>query len=95
LLETEEKDGSLIFAVRVIPRASRSGIVGEHDGAMKVGLTSPPVDGAANAELIKLMAKSFGVARSNIEIIAGETSKSKRIRITGVTAAQLQSLIGG
>lgn len=95
MLEIEEKDGSLTFAVRVIPRASRSGIVGEYDGVMKVKLTSPPVDGAANAELIKLMAKSFGVARSNVEIIAGETSKTKRIRITGVTAAQLQNLIGG
>jgi uncharacterized protein len=95
LLEIEEKSGSLAFTVRVIPRASRGGIVGEHDGAVKVRLTSPPVDGAANAELIKLMAKSFGVARSNIDIIAGETSKTKRIRITGVTAAQLQSLIGG
>ncbi len=95
MLEIEEKEGSLTFTVRVVPRASKSGIVGEHNGAVKVRLTSPPVDGAANAELIKLLAKSFGVARSEVSMIAGETSKTKRIRISGATAAQLQSLIGG
>lgn len=62
-----EKDGAITFAVRVVPRASRSQIAGEYDGALKIHLTSPPVDGAANAELTKLLAKTFGVSKSDIE----------------------------
>ncbi len=94
-LKIIENNESITFTVRVAPRASKSEIIGERDGAVKVRLSSPPVDGAANAELIKLLAKRFGVARSDVRIISGETSKTKRIRIDGVTAAQLRSLSGG
>ena len=88
-----EKGGSVILSVRVVPRASKSEIIGEHDGALKVRIASPPVDGAANAELIKLFAKQFGVSKSNIEIIGGQTSKSKQIRISGLTAAQFDAVL--
>ncbi len=54
----------MIFDVRVVPRASKSEIVGEHDGALKVRIASPPVDGAANEELIKVLSKKFGVPKS-------------------------------
>ncbi len=90
---TKQNDG-VTFTVRVVPRSSRSEIVGEIDGALKVRLTSPPVDGAANAELIKLFAKKLGVSRSAVEIIGGETSKTKRLKVTGVTAEQVRSLVG-
>jgi uncharacterized protein (TIGR00251 family) len=92
-MQVRESNGEIEFSVRVIPRSSRTEIVGEHDGAVKVRLCSPPVDGAANAELIKLFAKSLGVARSGVEIVAGETSKTKRLRITGATAEQLRNLL--
>ncbi len=88
-----EKDGSVKFTVRVVPRASKSEIIGEHDGALKVRIASPPVDGAANAELFKLLAKQLGVSKSNVEIIGGQTSKTKQIRITGITAAQIASVL--
>jgi len=81
LIKYPVKDESIIFNVRVIPRASKSEIVGEHDGALKVRISSPPVDVAANAELIKLLAKHFGVSKGNVKIIAGLTSKIKRVRI--------------
>lgn len=87
------QESSVTFTVRVVPRSSRSEIVGEMDGAVKVRLTSPPVDGAANAELIKLIAKKFGVSRSAVEIIGGDTSKTKRLRVTGVTDDQLRDLL--
>ena len=80
-----EKDGTIIFSVRVVPRASRSEIIGEHDGALKVRIASAPVDGAANAELIRLLAKHCGVAKSDIEVVSGETSKNKRIRIANLS----------
>jgi uncharacterized protein (TIGR00251 family) len=88
-----EADGSVTFDVRIVPRSSRSEIVGEHDGALKVRIASPPVDGAANAELIKLLAKKFGVAKSDVEIISGETSKSKRIKIANLSQLRFEEVI--
>ncbi|MGI8668341.1 MAG: DUF167 domain-containing protein [Aridibacter sp.] len=81
MIEIIENQDSIIFNVRVIPRSSKSEIVGEHDGDLKVKLSSPPVDGRTNKELIKILAKELKVAISDIEIISGETSKSKRIQI--------------
>lgn len=88
-----EKDGAVIFDVRVVPRASKSEIIGEHDGALKVRIASPPVDGAANLELIRVLAKKLGVSRNDIEIISGGTSKNKRIRVTNLSQSKLEVLI--
>ena len=93
MIEIVEKPGSIEFAVRVVPRASRTEVVGEMDGAVKVRVSSPPVDGAANAEIVKLFAKLLGVSRSAVEIVSGQTSKTKRIRINGVEAAQFQGAV--
>ena len=68
--------------MRVIPRASKSEIVGEHDGALKIRIAAPPVDGAANIELVKVLSKEFGVSKSSVEIIGGQTSKTKQIKIS-------------
>ena len=92
-IKLTEADGDLIFDVRVVPRSSRSGIVGEHVGALKVRIASPPVDGAANAELIKQLAKKFGVPKSDVEIIAGESSKSKRIKIANLSQSRFEEVI--
>ena len=83
----------LILDIRVIPRASKTQIVGMHDGALKVRIAAPPVDGAANAELVKLLAKAFGVSKSSIEIISGETSKTKRIRISGASETAITAVL--
>ncbi len=76
------KDGSFTFLVYVVPRASRSEIVGEHNGALRVRLAAPPVDGAANRELISLLAKSLSVSRSQVEIKSGHASKLKRVTLS-------------
>lgn len=76
------------FSVRVVPRASKSEVVGMHDDALKVRVAAPPVNGAANAELIRLLAKHFGVSRSDVEIVAGETSKNKRVRISNIAVRE-------
>lgn len=89
-----EKEDSLIFNVRVVPRTSKSEIVGEHDNALKVRIASPPVDGAANAELIKLLAKTFVVSKSQVEIIGGQTSKTKQIKIADLTAEKFLQVAG-
>lgn len=94
MVEIEEVKNGVEFKLRVVPRASKTEIVGEMAGAVKVRVSSPPVDGAANAELVKLFAKRFGVAKSNVEIVSGQTSRAKRIRIIGVTAEQMRNALG-
>lgn len=90
MIQFTEKDGNLIFDVRVAPRASKSEIVGEHDGALKIRIASPPVDGAANTELIRVLAKEFNVSKSAVEILKGQTSKTKQIKIIGGKISKLQ-----
>src|SRR5262249_35815750 len=86
LINFTEKDGCLSFTVRVVPRAAKSKIVGEHDGALKIRLAAPPVDGAANEELIKLLAKEFGVAKNDVRIVSGQTSKTKVVSISNYSS---------
>ena len=94
MLDIKLNADSVEFKVRVIPRASRTEIVGAIEGALKVRLKAPPVDGAANEELIKFLAKALRVSKTNIEIITGQTSKIKRLRVAGATVADLESIVG-
>lgn len=88
-LRIQQGDDSVTFEVRVAPRASRNAIIGVHEGSLKVALTAPPVDGAANDALRKLIAKTFGVPKSNVEIVRGERGRNKTLRIRGVSAEAL------
>lgn len=93
MIDHSERNQVLTFSVQVVPRASRSEIVGAHDGAMRVRIAAPPVDGAANEELIRIIARAFGVAKRAVEIAAGRTSKHKQVRVTGASARTLQELL--
>jgi uncharacterized protein (TIGR00251 family) len=84
LINYELQNGDLVFRVHVVPRASRSEVVGEHNGSLRIRLAAAPVDGAANDELGRLLAKTFNVPRSSVQLISGATSRTKQIRITGV-----------
>ena len=95
MIKFTQNENTVTFAIRVIPRASRSEIVGEFEGSLKVRISAPPFDGAANAEVIKLLSKEFVVARSSVSIVSGESSKTKRIRVEGITVKRLQELAGG
>jgi uncharacterized protein (TIGR00251 family) len=75
---------SLTLRILVQPRASRSEIVGPHGDALKVRLAAPPVDGAANEELIRLLAREYRVPRSAVSIISGHGSRRKVVEIAGV-----------
>lgn len=86
--------GLLTVAVHAQPGARRDAIVGEHGGRLKIALTTPPIEGRANQALIKFLAKRLGLPRSAIELISGETSREKRLRISGLSvAALLDSLV--
>lgn len=76
----------LLLSIRVQPRASRDEIVGPHgDEALKVRITAPPVDGKANAHLVRFLAKAFGVPRSRVTLLAGDSGRSKHLSIDSPT----------
>jgi len=75
--------------VLVQPRASRSKVVGEHDGRLKIALAAPPVDGEANAALIEFIADALDVRKAEVRLADGETSRRKRLLIQGVTLEQV------
>jgi uncharacterized protein len=87
--------GGVLIDVRVIPRARRSEIAGTRADALQVRLAAPPVDGAANAELIELLAAELKVPKRSVSIVAGETSRQKRVKVSGIdvetVAARLRS----
>lgn len=92
MIEVLERDGAVTFAVRVSSRASRDAIEGEHNGALKVRLTAPPVDDRANEALRRLLAERLKAPVSAVRIVAGEKSRTKRVSIAGVTRAQVAAL---
>lgn len=85
---------SATFDVHVQARAKKTEIVGMHGNAVKIRLQSPPVDGAANDELIRLLSKKLGVRRNDVELIGGVSSRRKRIRINGLTASDVHRGLG-
>ncbi len=87
------QDRGLTFAVSIVPRASRSEIVGEHNGALRVRIAAPPVSGAANRELVRTLAKIFKLPQNAVEIVSGANSKNKTVRLRGADAATLERLI--
>jgi uncharacterized protein (TIGR00251 family) len=95
MIRYTESDGALTFEVRVAPRASKSALAGEHGGALKVRVAAPPVEGAANEELTRFLAKQFGVATRDVEVLSGHASKTKRVRVVGAKASDLLRLSGG
>ena len=95
MIDYAEKDGSLTFRVRVVPRASRTEIAGQHEGALRVRLAAPPVDGAANEALVKALAKAFGVAPGRVKITSGLRSKLKHVTVTGGVPEVLTALGDG
>jgi len=74
--------------VRVVPRASRSGVAGTRDGAILVRLSAAPVEGAANRELVNTLSRALGLPRRALTITAGATSRTKRVRVEGLTLAE-------
>ncbi|TSK06230.1 MULTISPECIES: DUF167 domain-containing protein [Geomonas] len=82
----------LLFTVHVQPRASRSEICGPKEGELRVRLTSPPVDDAANKQCVELIAKSLGIAKSKVSIKSGAKSRHKVVRVQGVEQDDLLPL---
>jgi uncharacterized protein len=82
----ESTAGGVVLAIRVIPRAGKSGIAGTRGDALLVRLNAPPVEGAANAELIDVVASALDVPKRAVAIVGGERSRQKRVLVSGIDA---------
>ncbi len=89
LIPLTEKDGALRFEVRAKPRAKKSRITGIRGDALEVSIAAPGVDGAANEEMIRFLARHLGLPRRNVEIVRGESAPLKLLAITGLERAAL------
>ena len=93
MIKLAAKEGGVTFAVRVQPRAPKSGLAGEVDGVLKIRLAAPPVEGQANEELIRLLSKVFDTLRQRIAILAGQTSKNKVVSISGISVDEVSRIL--
>jgi uncharacterized protein len=89
---TKDNEG-IQFSAAIQPRASKNEIFGVMNGALKIRLTSPPVEGAANRTCIKFLAKTLRISPSRVDIVGGLTSKNKIIRIEGMSEAEFLKII--
>lgn len=88
-----QEGSSLLLRIFVQPRASRNQFCGIHEGEIKLRLTSPPVEGAANEGCREFIAKQLKVPKSAVVLVSGETSRHKRLRIEGASTEQIKQLI--
>ena len=93
MVEAQERDGSVVFSVRVQPRTSKDEIAGEMGGALKIRLRAPAAEDGANEALIDFLAVLLKTPRSAVSILSGERNRVKRIEIRGVTRQQILNLI--
>ena len=94
VLEINERDGTVTLRVRVQPRASRTEIAGEHGGAIKLRVAAPPIEGRANEECRRFLAKLLKVGATSVEIISGDSSRDKVIRIHSISAQRVLEALG-
>jgi uncharacterized protein len=90
----ESVEGGVRLQVRVQPRASRSELAGLHDGRVRIRLAAPPVDGEANEELERFLARLLSVPRHAVSLTAGRSSRQKTLVVLGVTTADAREALG-
>jgi uncharacterized protein (TIGR00251 family) len=85
--------GTVVFVVRVQPRASKNEVSGAMDGALKIRLQAPAVEDRANEALCEFLAELLKTPKSAVRILSGERSRTKRVEVLGVTAAEVEALV--
>jgi uncharacterized protein len=94
MVEIKEKDGAVTFKVRAQPGAARTEMAGEHAGAIKLRIAAPPARGKANEECRRFLARLFGVSPSSVEIVSGDSSRQKLIRVHGASMDRVCEALG-
>ena len=92
-LDVTESDGQVTLTVKVVPGSSRTKIVGQLDGMLKVKIMAAPEKGKANQCLIEFLAKELGIKKNTVEIVSGQTSPVKQVRISGVCIQDILNLL--
>lgn len=92
-LSLREEAGAVTFQVKVAPRAARERVLGVQAGALKVALTAPPVDGAANQALLQFVAHLLGVPVRDVSLLHGERARIKTLRVSGMDAASVRAVL--
>jgi uncharacterized protein len=92
MLDIREHSDGVSFPVIVHPRAKKNAILGIHDGALKIAIAAPPLEGAANEACRKFLSKTLGISKSDIEIVKGRSSHRKIIRCRGTNQVALKDL---
>ena len=82
-----------VLNLRLVPRASKNAIQGEHGDALKIRLCAPPVDGAANAALVEFLAETFDLPRARVQLLSGTTSRNKRVLLAGCSPSVVRSIL--
>ncbi len=93
MLTIKETEDGIVFNIKVIPRSSICELVEIREDALKIKITAPPVEGKANEECIKFIAKKLGIRKSRVDIIAGHKSKKKTIAVSGLTRSEFKTQI--
>ncbi len=93
MLDIQERNGVVIVAVRVQPRASQNDVAGEMNGALKIRLQAPALENRANEALVEYLALLLKTPRAAVRILSGERSRIKRVEIRGVTRQQVLGLL--
>lgn len=88
-----EEAGAILIEILVQPRASRTRVVGVHDGRLKVQLAAPPVEGEANTALVEFLSRALKVRKSDVAILRGETGRRKTVRVNGVAPAAAEEAL--
>jgi uncharacterized protein (TIGR00251 family) len=92
-LELAVKDGELRLEVHAKPRARKSAILGAREGRLEVAIAAPPVDGAANEELVATLARALSVPKSSVRIVRGQGGRHKMVAVAGITEAEARELL--
>ncbi len=82
------------LSVRVVPRSAKEGVAGFEGGVVRIRLNAPPVEGQANESLVRFLARTLGVPKSRITLVAGGKGRSKIVRVDGVTGKELMAALG-
>ena len=91
MVDLRQRGEAVAFSVRVVPRASRNKIAGIKDGAVRIRLTAPPVEGAANEALIGFLSSVLRVPKQDIELVSGQTARNKVVSVSGLSAEEVEA----
>lgn len=90
---TDDDNGGVLIDLRVQPGAGRNAVVGRHGDAIKVRVGAPPIGGRANEAIIDLIADALGIKRAEVSLVSGDTSRTKRVQVNGITVELATSIL--